>query len=316
MVLQLRMTAPESYWTLPHATPAPAVRLILWLRGAFAAVVAILTYCIGHAGVLFLVAWFPCVIESASRLLLEWLAFSAPPKMPQWLAAEDFDPPTWLTAFVVTPWAAMAWAFVLGTMADRSSKRGTIQTVSAPFRWVRFELSPAVLVAAAIFSAANLVDAALRFGERSILLPLLLGDADPSEIGFDAWGSSIVAGHSAIMAVVMAWSYPVAGHVLRTGKFDVCGAWRLLRGNLGRYTAIFFLMTVALAALDRMIAVPKGWLVQLVAPSTPWNLLEATIRYVLDFPLSMLIIVAWAVAVGMMLEARKRQAPAARRKAA
>src|SRR6516225_9662898 len=50
-----------------------------------------------------------------------------------------------------------------------------------PFRWVRFELSPAVLVAAAIFSAANLVDAALRFGERSILLPLLLGDADPSE---------------------------------------------------------------------------------------------------------------------------------------
>jgi len=53
-----------------------------------------------------------------------------------------------------------------------------------------------------------------------------------------------------------------------------------------------------------------------VTPSTPWNLLEATIRYVLDFPLSMLMIVAWAVAVGMMIEARNRQAPAARRKAA
>jgi hypothetical protein len=289
--------------------------LILWLRGAFAAVVAILTYCVRHAGILFGAAWFPCVIESVSRLVLEWLLFSPQPKMPQWLVSQDFEPPTWLTAFVVTPWAAMAWAFVLGTMADRSSKRGTIQTVSAPFRWVRFELSPAVLVAAAIFSAANLVDAALRFGERSVL-PLLFGDADPSEIGFDVWGSSIVAGNVAIMAVVMAWSYPVAGDVLRTGKFDVRGAWRLLRGNLGRYTAVFFLMTVALAALDRMIAVPKGWLVQLVAPSTPWNLLEATIRYVIDFPLSMLIIVAWAVAVGMMLEARTRQAAAARRKAA
>src|SRR5262249_48921158 len=34
MVLQLRMTAHESYWALPRATPAPAVRLILWLRGA------------------------------------------------------------------------------------------------------------------------------------------------------------------------------------------------------------------------------------------------------------------------------------------
>ena len=309
------MTARESYWTLPRATPAPSVRLILWLRGAFAAVVAILTYCVRHAGILFVVAWFPCVVESGSRFVLEWLLLSPAPKMPQWLVSQDFDPPTWLTAFVVTPWAAMAWAFVLGTMADRSSKRGTIQTVSAPFRWVRFELSPAVLVAAAIFSAANLVDAALRFGERSVL-PLLFGDADPSEIGFDVWGSSIVAGHVAIMAVVMAWSYPVAGHVLRTGKFEIRDVWRLPRGNLGRYTAIFFLMTVALAALDRMIAVPKRWLVQLVAPSTPWNLLEATIRYVLDFPLSMLIIVTWAVAVGMMLEARTRQGPAARRKAA
>ena len=309
------MTARESYWALPRATPTPAVRLIFWLRGAFAAVRAILTYCVEHAGILFLAAWFPCVIESASRLFLEWLAYSPPLKMPQWLVSQDFDPPTWLTAFVVTPWAAMAWAFVLGTMADRSSKRGMIQTVGVPFRWVRFEISPAVLVAAAIFSAANLVDAALRFGERS-LLPLLLGDTDPSEIGFDLWGSSIVAGHVAVMAVVMAWSYPVAGHVLRTGKIEIRDAWRLPRGNLGRYTAIFFLMTVALAALDRMIAVPKGWLVQLVAPSTPWNLLEATIRYVLDFPLSMLIIVTWAVAVGMMLEARTRQAPAAQRKPA
>jgi hypothetical protein len=316
MVLAVPMTAPESYWTLPRAIPAPPARLILWLRDAFAGVIAILTYCARHAGVLFVAAWFPCVIESACRLVLEWLLFSSPPKMPQWLAAEDFDPPTWLTAFVVTPWAAMAWAFVLGTMADRSSKRGMIQTLRVPFRWVRFELSPAILLAATIFSATNLFDAALRFGERSILLPLLLRDTDLSEIGFDLWGSSIVAGHIALMAVVMAWSYPVAGHVLGTGKFDVRGAWWLLRGNLGRYTAFFFFMTVALAALDRIIAVPKGSLVRLVAPSTPWNFLEATIRYVLDFPLSMLMIVAWAVAVGIMLEAQTRQAPAVRRKPA
>jgi hypothetical protein len=310
------MTAPESYWALPRATPAPPARLILWLRGAFAAVVAILTYCARHAGTLFVVAWFPCVIESASRLGLEWLLFSAPPKMPQWLAAEDFDPPTWLTAFVVTPWAAMAWAFVLGTMVERSSKRGMLNILRVPFRWIRFELSPAILVAAAIFSATNLLDAALRFGERSILLPLLLGDTDLSEIGFDLWGLSIVVGHIAVMAVVMAWSYPVAGYVLWTRKFEIRGAWRLLRGNLGRYTAIFFLLTVALAALDRVIAVPKGSLVRLVTHGTAWNFLEATIRYVLDFPLSMLMIVAWAVAVGMMLAAQTPQSPTTRRKPA
>src|SRR5205085_3229432 len=97
----------------------------------------------------------------------------------------DFEPSTWLTAFVVTPWAAMAWAFVLSAMADRNSRPGTIATPALSIRWRRLELSPAVLVAAAIFSAANLVDGMLRFAERFVLL---LADPELSDVAFAILG--------------------------------------------------------------------------------------------------------------------------------
>ncbi|HEY7300630.1 MAG TPA: hypothetical protein VH684_22255 [Xanthobacteraceae bacterium] len=260
---------------------------------------------------LFAIAWLPCLIESASRLTLEWLSASA--KMPQWLLAQDFDPPTWLTAFAVTPWAAMAWAFVLSGMADAGSKRGTIQISGTPVRWARLEFSPAVLVAAVIFSATNLVDAALRFAERSVP-PLLLGDAGLSDLGFDIWGISVVVAHIVAMAAVMACAYPVAGLVLRTGKFDISAARRVLQGDVVQITAIFVLLTLVLVALDRVLDVPKAWLLRLLMPATPWNLGEALIRYMLDFPLSMVMIVSWAVAVGIMLDKFMPPAPASCRR--
>jgi hypothetical protein len=291
----------QSYW--------PRSRSKLRLRDVFGIVVATLTFCLRLAGPLFVITWFPCLLDSASRLTLEWLVFSAAPKLPQWLLSEDFDPPTWLTAFVVTPFAAMAWAFVLSTMADRGSERGMIEVSGTRLRWARFELSPAILVTAAIFSATNLVDATLRFAERAIT-SLLLGDAALSDLGFDIWGLSIVAVHIVAMAVVMAWSYPVAGYVLRTGRYDLGAACRLVRGNALRFTATFVLLTLALVALDRVLDPPKMWLVHLLAPATPWTMREATIRYALDFPFSMLVIIAWAVAVGLMLDGFTREAPA------
>jgi hypothetical protein len=283
----------------------------LRLRGIFDIFVAALAYCVRHAGPLFVIAWLPCLIESASRLTLEWLSVS--PGMPQWLLSQDFDPPTWLTAFAVTLWAAMAWAFVLCTMADRGSTRGMIEISGTPVRWVRLEFSPAVLVAAAIFSATNLVDAALRFAERSVP-PLLLGDAGLSDLAFDIWGVSIVAAHIVVMAAVMAWSYPVAGLVLRTGKFDLGVARRVVEGNVVQITVVFVLLTLVLVALDRVLDVPKTWLVRLMAPSTPWNWREALMRYALDFPLSIAMIVSWAVAVGIVLD-RLPRAPRAQRNA-
>jgi hypothetical protein len=337
-----RQSISQSCWAGSRSRPR--------LRNVFDVVVATLAYCGRHVVPLFVVAWLPCLIESVTRFTLEWLSVSA--AMPQWLLAQDFDPPTWLTAFMVTPWAAMAWAFVLSAMADRSSKCGMIEISGTIFYGARLEFSPAVLGAAAIFAATNLVDAALRFAERSVPM-FLLGDAGLSDLGFEIWGVSIVAVHIVIMAAAMAWSYPAAGlvlltrhararrghprlssnaikdvdgrdkpghdnqkgHAFRSWLFEIDAALRLLRGNVAQITAIFILLTLALVALDRILDVPKTWPLRLLASDSPWNVRDATIRYALDFPLSMVMIVVWPVAVGIMLERLTPQVPAARRKA-
>ena len=294
------MAPPERYWT---ASRAP-----LQLRGIFSVVFGILIYCARNAGPLFVLAWFPCLIESASRLGLEALVFSHPARLPDWLLSPDFEPSTWLTAFVVTPWAAMAWAFVLSAMADRNSRVGAIATPAPSIHRRRLELGPAVLVAAAIFSAANLADGMLRFAERFVLL---LADPELSDVAFGILGICTIVVHAAVMAVVMALSYPLAGQVLRGGTIGE--GWQLLGGKILCIAAIFFLLTIILVALDRLLGPPKDWLVRLLTAPQPWSLQEATIRYVIDFPLSMLMIVVWAVAVGIVIDTPTQPASSHRR---
>jgi hypothetical protein len=280
--------------------PPPPSRLRL-LRVLNVAVTAA-TYCARHAGRLIAIAWLPCLLESASRLGLEWLLFSYPPKMPDVLLSDEFNPPTWLTAFVPTPFAAMAWAFILSDMLDRNSKRGTIDAPA--LRWLRFELSPPVFAAAAIFSAANVVDGLIRSADRALLVWVASAyDNKVPDAFFEIWGNSAIVIRTALAALVMAWIFPLAGNVLRGRALNASGVWRSLRKNVLRLAAIFFLLTIALSALDRLLGPAKAWLVRQLTDPPSWTLKAATISYVLDFPVSMLWIILWAVTVGIVLDA-------------
>ena len=296
----------------PRREPRPPSRLRL-LR-VFSVAVTAATYCARHAGRLIAIAWFPCLLELASRLGLEWLLFSYPPKMPDVLLSDDFNPPTWLTAFVPTPFAAMAWAIILSDMLDRNSKRGTIDLPA--LRWLRFELSAPVFAAAAIFSAANVVDGLIRSADRALLVWVASAyDNKVPDAFFEIWGNSAIVIRIALSAMIMAWTFPLAAHVLRTGTFDAVGVWRLTRGNRLRLAAVLFLLTVALSALDRLVGPTRTWLVRLMTDPPSWTLKQATVSYAVDFPVSMLWIVIWAVTVGIVLDALvgARQPPVERR---
>jgi hypothetical protein len=73
-----------------------------------------------------------------------------------------------------------------------------------------------------------------------------------------------------------------------------------------RLTAIFFLWTLVLAVLGRILAAAETGLTALWAGES--TLLKATVRYGIDFPRSMLMIVLWAVMVGIVLDALTRPA--------
>src|SRR5215470_310918 len=140
------------------------------------ALAAVARYCGRNAGSLFLLVWFPCLMVAASQITLDWASLSYPPKLPAWLLSQSFNPPTWLTAAVQTPWGAMAWAFVLADMSNRNTRRGVtslLQSLRA-----RFELSVAVLVAAVIFTTINLIDGGLR----TLQLPLLASLAETYQL--------------------------------------------------------------------------------------------------------------------------------------
>jgi len=116
----------------------------------------------------------------------------------------------------------MAWAFVLADMSNRNTRRG-VTSVLQSLR-ARFELSLAVLVAAMIFTAVNLIDGGLR----TLQLPLLASLAARFELSDDLLGAVGKTGEIMqviVMVAVVAASYLTIGSLLRNGFRSalVCG---------------------------------------------------------------------------------------------
>ena len=222
--------------------------------------------------------------------------------MPQWLLFEQFFPPTWLTPLINAPAVAMVWAFVLSKVCDQNPDRGIVSVSGIRPGWIRFELSPAVLLGAAVFVATNLLDGMFRLAQFQLLLavyPLFEG----RDGAFEAWarwsdGLPILAG-----SAVAAWTYPIAAQILRTGVFDRTRAVDLMRGNRLRLTAIFFLLNLASYLFYAVLRPATNWIVQLLVDPQSWTLREAIIRHLIQFPFDTFWIVAWAVTLGIAMKA-------------
>jgi len=271
------------------------------------ALAAVARYCGRNAGSLFLLVWFPCLMVAASQIVLDWLSLSFPPKLPSWLLSQSFNPPTWLTAAALTPWGAMAWAFVLADMSNRNTRRG-VTSVLQSLR-ARFELSLAVLVAAMIFTAVNLIDGGLR----ALQLPLLASIAERFELSDDLLGAISKTGEIMqviVMVAVVAASYLTIGSLLRSGFRSALGVWRLTHHNRLRVFALFLLLSLLAVALNAATAPAVGWLLRSVADDLFWTFKGALIRQLVDLPFFMLWTVVYAVTVGIVLGALEQRAAA------
>jgi hypothetical protein len=279
----------------------------------FSTVIVTLTYCVRNAGHLFVLAWFPCALESACRIGLEWLIYGFPPRMPEWLQFSFFVPPTWLTPVVTALLVAMAWAFVLSDICDRNSDRGTITVLDVRHDWIRFELSRRVLLGAGFLLVTEVVYGLVWFANFKLLsavYPLFEG----RDALFDAWARWTVALPLLALSVVAAWTYPIAAQVLRTGMFDRARVQSLMRGNRLRLTAVFFVLNVVLYQLHVLLRPATGWIVRSLVdqwPWKPWTPGEAAIRHVIEFPLDVLWIVPWPVTIAIVMNALASPTPSA-----
>jgi hypothetical protein len=288
---------------LDQSQPRPRLRL-LRVTGV---VVAALRYLVLNVGALLAVAWLPCVLESATRLFLEWLVFSYPPLLPDAFLSDQFTPPTWLTAFAVAPWSAMAWAFVLRRMRGERAPAGTPRV---PGRPLPFELTSPILVAAAILALGSVFDGFSRLAMREFIFAVArVYDNELPDLAVLLLGFPLDLVRLAVVATITGWIAVVAGHVLRRGEFDIGGGWQLMHGNRLRLAAVFFLLMVAFQGLDVLAGPVRSWLIHLVTTPTVWTFPEAALRYLLDFPLSVLWILLWAVTVGIVLGALARPSP-------
>jgi hypothetical protein len=282
----------------------------LRLLRVFNVVATALVYCAQNAGRLVTLVWFPCVALVACQVTLDWLALSYPPQLPGWLLTRNYNPPTWLTPIVVALWTAMASAFILSDLADRNSNRGLAAARILRRGRLRFELGRDVLLAAAIFSAAILLDGALRVVQLKILVALYVA-FDLPDATLNIWAGLGEAIQVLVMAAMYATCYLVAGRLLLTGSLDVPHTWKLTQRNRLRLIAVFLLLSLAASALDRFTTPVINWLVQSFADSISWSLRGALIRYLADVPFLMLWTVVDAVAVGIVLDALEpRQASA------
>lgn len=274
-------------------------RKIRLLR-VFRVITATFQYCWKDGRRLILLTWFACALASVSRVVLDWLVYSWPPILPDWMQALHFDPPTWLTPLFLAPWVAMGWAFVLNEMFEEDARRGIVKTRVRELGWLRFELSRSVLVAAAILAVVYLLEGATRSAQFEILYAIASA-SNPSDSTLKLWAGLLTAIRVGLMIVVFTVCYPLAGLVLQTGRFSFGRVAQILRGNWLRVALIFLLLSVVLRGIDLIVAPVTGWLIGKLTSSTTWTLGAAVVRFVIDFPLQMLWIVAWAVTVGIIL---------------
>jgi len=274
-------------------------RKIRLLR-VFRVITATFQYCWKNAGRLFVITWFACALASVSRVVLDWLVYSWPPMLPAWTQSLHFDPPTWLTPLFLAPWVAMGWAFVLNEMFEEDARRGVVKTRARELGWIRFELGRTVLIAAAILAVVYLLEGATRWAQFEILYAIASA-SDPSDRTLTLWAGLLTAVRVALMIVVFTWCFPLAGLVLQTGTFSFARVRETLRGNWLRVALIFLLLSVVLRGIDLLVAPLTNWLIGSLTNSTTWTFTAAVIRFVIDFPLQMLWIVAWAVTVGIVL---------------
>jgi hypothetical protein len=273
----------------------------------FSTIIAALSYCVGNAGRLFVLAWFPCALDSVCRIALEWLIYGWPPRMPQWLIFNQLNPPTWLTPVVTAPFTAMAWAFVLSNICERRPDRGVVTAAGIRPGLIRFELSPAVLIAAGIFAATAVLDGLLRFAQPRLFIFVYYDLLEGSDTALGAWAYFALALRILVTSAVAAWASPIAAQVLLPGGFDRVP--HLMRGNRLRLTAIFFLLTVALSQLGTFVDPVTSWIVRALVAQLAWTPREAAVRYAIDFPLDVLWTVVWPVTIGLVMKAAAAPAP-------
>jgi hypothetical protein len=229
--------------------------------------------------------------------------------LPARLLSANYNPPTWLTAVAETPWGAMAWAFVLADMNDRHTKRGLTGLPILRRLRLRFELGLAILVAAVLFSAVNLLDGGLRILNVQLLAAVYerfgLSDELLNAIGRTGQVLQVI-----VMAALVATSYLAIGQLLRTGFRGMISVWGLTRHNRLRVFALFLLLSVAAIALDAATAPAVGWVLRSFADELFWTFKAALIRQLLDLPFFMLWTVIYAVTTGVVLGALEQRAAA------
>jgi hypothetical protein len=269
------------------------------------ALAAVARYCGRNAGSLFLLVWFPCLMVAACQIALDWLSLSFPPKLPAWLLSQSFNPPTWLTAAAQTPWGAMAWAFVLADMGNRNTRRG-VTSVLGSLR-ARFELGLAVLVAAMIFTAVNLIDGGLRILQLQ-LLDAIAATFELTDELLLAIGKTGEIMQVIVMAAVVSAAYLTIGSLLRSGFRSAIGVWRLTRHNRLRVFALFLLLSLISVALNAAAAPAVTWVLRGFADDLFWTFQGALARQLVDLPFFMLWTVVYAVTIGIVLGALEQRA--------
>src|SRR5262249_41021302 len=240
-------------------------------------------------------------MATLSQLALDYLTLAYPPRLPDRLLSPHFNPPTWLTAVAQTPWGAMMWALVLADMRDRTTPRSVMRFGILPLR-LRFALAAAILVAAVLFSAINLLDGGVRVLNVQ-LLAAIHERFEPSEELLNALGRTGQVVQVIVMAAVVAAAYLMIGQMLRTGFKGMAGVWPHPRHNRLRVFALFLLLSVAAIALDAATAPAVGWVLRNFADELFWTFKAALIRQLVDLPFFVLWTVVYAVTVGIVLGA-------------